>query len=309
MIWIFYHGEDLDGQCSGAILNYALSKQPHEEIMLYPLTYAPNTFPWDKVKPTDLVFMADISLSAAEMWTLAGKCACLTWFDHHARTIAEFDKSFPGGASSLPGVRDSSMSACALVWRYFFGDPIPEAVWLLSLYDTWNHDDKHHSWDKVEDFQYGVRAENTDPSRSWDFWHEFFRTHECSTPPWDFWPLYDEQYYKSGKVIRSYVERQASERLIMDSYIIDDWEGHRCLCINDGTIANFMTRDPAFEGCDVAIAFSRVKSGTWKFQLRSVRDDVDVSKIAQKFGGGGHKHAAGFNSDRLCLVFPYTGGF
>lgn len=28
--------------------------------------------------------------------------------------------------------------------------------------------------------------------------------------------------------------------------------------------------------------------------LRSTKDDVDVSKIAKKFGGGGHKHAAGY---------------
>jgi oligoribonuclease NrnB/cAMP/cGMP phosphodiesterase (DHH superfamily) len=31
-----------------------------------------------------------------------------------------------------------------------------------------------------------------------------------------------------------------------------------------------------------------------EFGLRSAPDGLDVSVIARKFGGGGHKHAAGF---------------
>jgi nanoRNase/pAp phosphatase (c-di-AMP/oligoRNAs hydrolase) len=30
------------------------------------------------------------------------------------------------------------------------------------------------------------------------------------------------------------------------------------------------------------------------FSLRSANDGLDVSEIAAKFGGGGHKHASGF---------------
>lgn len=30
------------------------------------------------------------------------------------------------------------------------------------------------------------------------------------------------------------------------------------------------------------------------FSLRSAEDGVDVSEIAKRYGGGGHKHAAGF---------------
>lgn len=34
-----------------------------------------------------------------------------------------------------------------------------------------------------------------------------------------------------------------------------------------------------------------------KFSLRTTKDDIDVSKIAQHFGGGGHRKAAGFSID------------
>ena len=39
------------------------------------------------------------------------------------------------------------------------------------------------------------------------------------------------------------------------------------------------------------------RNGTWKYSMYS--KTVDVSNIAKKYGGGGHKGAAGFNMDKL----------
>lgn len=39
------------------------------------------------------------------------------------------------------------------------------------------------------------------------------------------------------------------------------------------------------------------------FSLRSDKDGADVSAIAKKFGGGGHKHAAGFSIPKHLIVF------
>jgi phosphoesterase RecJ-like protein len=48
----------------------------------------------------------------------------------------------------------------------------------------------------------------------------------------------------------------------------------------------------------VAVLLRELEEGGWKASLRS-RGDVNVARIAVKFGGGGHKNAAGFrnNSD------------
>ena len=43
----------------------------------------------------------------------------------------------------------------------------------------------------------------------------------------------------------------------------------------------------------VAIFMNELKLNEFKVSLRS-NDNVDVSKIAQYFGGGGHKKASGF---------------
>lgn len=47
------------------------------------------------------------------------------------------------------------------------------------------------------------------------------------------------------------------------------------------------------EGVEVGIFYKEVKINEYKVSLRSKRF-VDVADIAQKFGGGGHKRAAGF---------------
>ena len=54
-------------------------------------------------------------------------------------------------------------------------------------------------------------------------------------------------------------------------------------------------RDGYIEGSAAAMAFWQDKDGTWQHSLRSIGEH-DVAAIAKKWGGGGHKHAAGFRS-------------
>jgi bifunctional oligoribonuclease and PAP phosphatase NrnA len=49
----------------------------------------------------------------------------------------------------------------------------------------------------------------------------------------------------------------------------------------------------AIEGVIVAIFFEELTDGKVRVSMRSKSDEVDVSAICQKFGGGGHKLAAG----------------
>jgi len=49
---------------------------------------------------------------------------------------------------------------------------------------------------------------------------------------------------------------------------------------------------------DAAAYFFLHGNGKWQFGLRS-RGDFDVSEVAKKYGGGGHKNASGFTVDKL----------
>ena len=50
------------------------------------------------------------------------------------------------------------------------------------------------------------------------------------------------------------------------------------------------------EGVEVSLFLKEEKPGSFKGSLRS-NEHVDVSKVAESFGGGGHKRAAGFSAE------------
>ena len=47
------------------------------------------------------------------------------------------------------------------------------------------------------------------------------------------------------------------------------------------------------DGTEFGACYFEVEQNRFQYSLRS-RGDFDVSEIAKKFGGGGHKNAAGF---------------
>jgi len=47
------------------------------------------------------------------------------------------------------------------------------------------------------------------------------------------------------------------------------------------------------DGVDLVV-FLRLRQGETKVSLRTTKNNIDVSRLAQLFGGGGHKKASGF---------------
>ncbi len=59
-------------------------------------------------------------------------------------------------------------------------------------------------------------------------------------------------------------------------------------------VDGFVNYARAIEGVEVGVLLRECGQDEYKISLRA-KGDVDVSKVAEKFGGGGHPHAAGFN--------------
>lgn len=53
------------------------------------------------------------------------------------------------------------------------------------------------------------------------------------------------------------------------------------------------------QGEKFSVSWFQRSDGLYQYSLRSQPDGLDVSEIAREMGGGGHKHAAGFESDTL----------
>jgi phosphoesterase RecJ-like protein len=55
---------------------------------------------------------------------------------------------------------------------------------------------------------------------------------------------------------------------------------------------NFVNFPMLMDNVKVSVLFKENEGNLWKMSLRS-KDDIDVSQVAEKFNGGGHKNAAG----------------
>ncbi len=60
-------------------------------------------------------------------------------------------------------------------------------------------------------------------------------------------------------------------------------------------VDNFTAYPRMLRDAKVAVLISEMEDGTLRASLRS-KGDIDVRRVAQKFGGGGHKKAAGFRT-------------
>lgn len=85
------------------------------------------------------------------------------------------------------------------------------------------------------------------------------------------------EVYCDSKIRYSYVDYKTIDELGLDE---EDAEG----------MTNYLRM---VEGTEVGIYVRGKKDGTYKVSMRSV-GNVDISKIAIEFGGGGHPRAAGF---------------
>lgn len=106
-----------------------------------------------------------------------------------------------------------------------------------------------------------------------------------------------------GEHVLRYIEQYGKKAL--DQARIETIAGHKVYTVNLPymncseylhsllTAPNDMKVQPAF-----AASYFRTLKGEWQFSLRSI-GEFDVSKVAQLFGGGGHKNAAGFKVNVL----------
>ncbi len=270
----FYHKGDLDGICSGAIVKY---KYPDCE--MFGIEYG-DEFPWNKMIKDEKVFICDFSMPMDDMNKLSRK-VLLIWIDHHKSAIDAYnciDDAFYEVSLEV------GISACELTWGYLDDyKNTPRAVYLLGRYDVWDHRDQ-----RILPFQYAMRSLVTngvdDP-----LWVRLFNEEE------DLFKIIDK-----GESILSYESQQNKLKMSTLSSVIQ-FENLRVLTINTwgGSSTIYKSKwDP--DKHDIMMAYVRYPSGKWTVSLRG-DGRFDVSEIAKKYGGGGHKNAAGF----VCKELPF----
>lgn len=267
----FYHSADLDGKCSAAIVNY---KHQGFGIDLIGINYG-EEFPWCKVEDGELVYMVDFALQPFSKMIMLDNKVDLIWIDHH-KTAIDDEKKY---GIKFNGLRRIGTGACALVWEYLFNNDIPEGVRLLAEYDVWNHQNP-----KTLPFQYGLRVCDTEPKSG--IWRSTVFTGNGV-----------DKICQNGSLLLDYETSQNKIQASAKCFEIE-FDGLKCIAMNHGP-ANSKVFDSVWDPKKYDAMMPFYWNGRfWLVSLYSDRDDVDVSAVAKKRGGGGHKGAAGFQSDK-----------
>ncbi|HLD60550.1 MAG TPA: DHH family phosphoesterase [Patescibacteria group bacterium] len=96
-----------------------------------------------------------------------------------------------------------------------------------------------------------------------------------------------------GKVLSRLNKDERTE--ITYTYItIKDLDEHKVSENESEGIANFLNN---LENTKIALILKEIPGGKVKGSFRTTQPNVDVSELAKKLGGGGHKKAAGFTMD------------
>ena len=276
----FFHSADFDGKASGAIVKFF-----NPECDLFPAYYGMK-FPWHKIKRNEVVYMVDFGLQPFDqMVRLANSCQKLIWIDHHISAIRDHDELWKVTGFHIAGLRNTEYAACELTWQYFNTKPIPEPIKLLGRYDVWDL-----SYDpKVLPFQYGLRALN--PMAEDNVWHSLgLIVTDMSMV---------DKLVNDGISILRYIGSDYNKYMKRCGFQIE-FEGYKAFCVNRG-----FTGSHIFEGHynpeihDIMISFCYTNDYNWRVSLYTEKDEIDCSKIAKKYGGGGHPKASGFQCDKL----------
>lgn len=263
------HHNDSDGRASGAIVRLALGSA----VQLYEIDYG-DPVPWDRVWQAEQVVIVDFSLPLAEMQKIA-QARSLVWIDHHISAIKEMGET----AKSWNGIQDIAEAGCVLCWHYFFPhQPTPTAIVLIGDRDIWRLAEPDSPA-----FNEGLIHEHTQPEND-ALWLPLLQEEPSAL----------QGLMQRGKIllearlktIRRQVSRFGFQVL---------FEGYRTLAINrsgDGDLGHHILS----LGYEVAYCYiDGYQNNTLTTFVTLYGDQVDVSVIAKKFGGGGHRGAAGFS--------------
>lgn len=272
-----YH-DDPDGRCAAAIVRRAIGPRTSTHAL-----EIGDPVPWGKVEGSDLVVLVDYSLPLSDMQRMQASGGFI-WVDHHKSALEKLGEAM----EAVPGERSLEAAGCELTWRTFFPDQeLPKAVALIGDRDIWRM-----ALADTRAFGEGIYQENMDPDND-ELWEPLLDDDQSLV----------EELTERGRLL--YQVRLAGIADKVERYGFDTtFEGYRTRAINDRGSGD-MGEHIRNQGYDLGYCYvEAVRDGELLTIVTLYSDTVDVSKIAIKHGGGGHKGAAGFQFKRVDRPFP-----
>jgi uncharacterized protein len=253
--YVLYHGNCYDGFGSAWSAWKALGDRAH----YIPVQYGEE--------PPDLpvnakVVIVDFSYSRQVLLEMRDRVADLTLLDHHITAKEDL-------AGLDFAVFDMNRSGAMLAWQFWHPlEPIPSLIAYIQDRDLWRFD---------LPFSREVFAALCSYSMDFHTWDN----------------LKIENLIEDGKAILRFQERMVEH--ICDQAYFKEIAGFKVPVVNATSAFSDVAHALCLRHRDAAFGayyFDR-KDHNRQWGLRSL-GEFDVSKVAQKLGGGGHRNAAGF---------------
>lgn len=214
------------------------------------------------------VYTVDFCYGDGALRKIQSEVKSLTVIDHH---ISRKD-----AVKNLPGsVYGADHSGAVLAWKYFHPKKkTPKLLRYIEDMDLWR-------------FRLAYAKEFVEFLESYDFnfalWDKLARGCERK----DIF----KKYILEGRALVRHTNKEAAKALKNAEEI--RFEGYKCLAANSASHTSYIGHKLITKNHPMAIVWSR-RGGKIIVSLRS-NGTVDVARIAQKYGGGGHQAAAGFS--------------
>ncbi len=267
----FYHANCTDGAAAAAVIH---RKYPQAELI------AMNH--GDPIQ-TDIknkkVFIVDFSFPAPLLTQIKSEASEVLWYDHHKTALAIRDELGWG-------ILDLKESGASLTWKMEYPDsPVPKMIAYVKDKDIWE-------WKLPYSREVSAAIRDyediLDPkSQTW----KNFIDH-----------LSDEKFEKIVEEGRIAIRGQKVriEEGARKGFEVD-FHHYKTLAVNWSSDSSEMG-EYIYKNLSYEIALIFYYTGKiWNFSLRSNR--IDVSELAQKYGGGGHPGASGFRTDTIEWLF------
>ncbi len=263
----FYHGQCVDGAASAAVIRY---KYPQAKC--YPLQYG-DPLPVSVKNKT--LFVVDFSFDIETFTRFQKEAREVFWYDHHKTAL-------PTHQALGWGVLDMNESGASLTWKQEYPrKKIPKILQYVKDKDIWQWKLPHS------------RAVNA-------VLRDYSDIHNPSSVLWSRF-LKGITARQFGEMVRMGEHSIHSQQLRLIRAAKDGFEikfhGHKAMAVNwsqeSSEMGEYIYKTL---GYPVALMF-HYTGKFWRVSLRSNR--VDVSVLAQKYGGGGHAGAAGFQQNEI----------
>lgn len=276
-----YHGGCTDGVASAWVVWNYLRKMGERELWrFHPGVYGGDP-PWDSMDEESHVYLVDFSYKRPVMEKLIADAAMVTVLDHHKTAQVELEPLLE--TRKLAGSFDMNRCGALMAWDWFFPNKdVPSLMMAIDAQDRWTQE---RDAPLIMALRSYAHAPVDDSPEAFDtlmkLWNWLMQAETMTTLRQDAKAIH--RYYR----MRVEETKNHAKLVKLDEFRFPAVNAPYHLASD---VAGELAEDSPH---GFAAVWWQNRDGQVSFSLRS-RGDFDVSELAAKHGGGGHRNAAGF---------------